>query len=171
MASKSIVAARPDISALVDAPIRASWILAGEPVAKLQELSRSNDRTTLTAHWSCTAGTFNWYFGMDETVHILEGEVIVQQGEEAPITLRAGDVALFHCGTWSVWHVPVFVRKICICRHALPAPTGFLLRAAKALWGRIVPVGLDRPPVSKEAFTGLRNPNLIKPCYDTQEAA
>lgn len=171
MSAQAIVVARPDVASLVDSPIRPSWIISGSPVAKVQELSRSTDKTTVTSHWSCTAGTFNWYFGMDETVHILEGEVIVKKPGEAPMTLSAGDVALFRNGTWCVWHVPVSVRKICVCRHSLPVAGGFLLRALKFLGRIFFPVELDNPPGRQEEFEHSHNPNLIKTRYKATEMA
>lgn len=146
MPDDAIVFSKPDIAAFRDSPVRPSWIIEGQPVAKVQDLSRSLDGTTSTAHWSCTAGMFHWYFSIDETVHIVEGEVIILQPGKAPVRLGPGDVALFRAGTWCVWHVPVYVRKICICRHAMPRLLGFALRAVKRVLGAIALIDLDPPP-------------------------
>ncbi|MFY8115474.1 MAG: cupin domain-containing protein [Rhabdaerophilum sp.] len=146
MRDDAIVFSKPDIGAFKDSPVRPSWVIDGAPVAKVQELSRSLDGTTSTAHWSCTAGTFHWYFSIDETVHIVEGEVIILQPGKSPVTLKPGDVALFRAGTWCVWHVPSYVRKICICRHAMPWILGFALRAVKRVLGAIALIDLDPPP-------------------------
>ncbi|MBL8573961.1 MAG: DUF861 domain-containing protein [Hyphomicrobiaceae bacterium] len=120
---------------LVAAPIRPEWIRAGAPVARASELSRSRDGTATTHGWDCTAGEFDWFFGGDETVYIIEGEVFVADpasgGERR---LGPGDVALFRAGTWSRWRVPVYVRKLAFCRHPLPAPLGLALRAWRKLW-------------------------------------
>lgn len=146
MPDTSIVISRPELAALHDAPMRASWIISGSPVAKMQELSCSTDGTTSTVHWSCTAGRFHWYFGIDETVQILEGEVIVQKLGEQDSTLSAGDVALFRAGTWCIWHVPVYVRKIAICRDAMPRFAGSALRLIKRSVAMLLPRNLDAPP-------------------------
>ena len=98
------------------APIRPEWIVSGAPVARCAELSRSPDGQAMSAVWDCTAGEFDWTFGGDETVHILEGEVVVQTAD-GPRTLRPGDVALFTAGSTCRWHVPVYVKKLAFCRE------------------------------------------------------
>jgi uncharacterized protein len=143
-----VVVARPEKNLLDESPIRESWIIDGHPVAKAQELFRSTDGTAISMHWSCTAGTFHWYFEIDETVQILEGEVVVREFEKDEQTLRAGDLALFRAGTWCIWHVPVFVRKIALCRDAMPRLGGSALRVLKRAGRLISSVDLDKPPAS-----------------------
>lgn len=162
MPAESIVVSRPDLASLQEAPIRESWIIDGAPVARSQELSRSVDGTTVTMHWSCTAGRFYWYFGIDETVQILEGEVIVRKIGEAETTLAAGDVALFRAGTWCVWHVPRYVRKIALCRDAMPRLAGSALRLIKRSLERFAPRNLDAPPKDFGDSMYSINPNLRK---------
>jgi uncharacterized cupin superfamily protein len=114
-------------------PIERAWILDGSPVARAGEIARSTDGTTVSLVWDCTAGTFSWHFGVDETVHIVEGEVEVSADGFAPRILRAGDAALFRAGTTARWHVPAYVKKIAYCRHPLPRPLGFGLRVLARL--------------------------------------
>jgi len=135
MTAQPIVSARLSETPLASAPIRPEWILAGTPQARVAELARSADGASLTAMWDCTAGTFDWYFGGDETVHILEGEVEVAGGGVSRV-LRPGDVALFRAGTWARWHVPRYVRKLAFCHDALPRPVSLWLRASRKA-GRI----------------------------------
>lgn len=129
MIHQSIVAANVDAIVMKPAPINPDWILEGSPVARVGDIVKSTDRTTNSAVWDCTAGTFNWHFGIDETVHILDGEVEVSAPGFGPRVLRAGDVTLFRAGTTARWHVPVYVRKIAFCRHPLPWPMGVAARA------------------------------------------
>lgn len=120
------------------APIRPEWVIEGAPQARCRELSRSADGTAITAVWDCTAGAFNWHFAGDETVHILEGAVTVDDGS-GPKTLRAGDVAFFPAGTWARWEVSSYVKKLAFCRDPLPRPLLGLVaavRRAKGLVGR-----------------------------------
>ncbi|QCI67269.1 cupin domain-containing protein [Phreatobacter stygius] len=133
MSQPPIVSSAIDSVVLQPAPITPAWIVAGAPVARATELSRSTDGTAVSLVWDCTAGTFNWHFGVDETVHILEGEVEVSTEGLAPRMLKAGDVALFRSGTTARWHVPRYVRKLAFCRHALPQPLGFALRGFNKL--------------------------------------
>lgn len=116
---------------LAPAPIRPEWIVEGQPVARCRSWSDSSDGTTSALVWDCTAGRFRWYFGGDEIVHILEGEVVVS-GEGTPERrLGPGDAALFRAGTWSTWHVPAYVRKHAICHDCLPAAIAVPYRAAR----------------------------------------
>jgi uncharacterized cupin superfamily protein len=137
-------------TALEAAPIRPEWVVEGAPLARCRELSRSADGTAITAVWDCTAGAFNWHFAGDETVHILEGEVTVDDGW-GPKTLTAGDVAFFPAGTWARWEVATYVKKLAFCRDPLPRPLlAFIgaVRKAKAMFGKsaAAPGGLAPQP-------------------------
>ena len=147
MSASPIVVSPIDEAALAPAPITPGWIVAGAPVARAAELSRSADGTAVSLVWDCTAGTFDWHFGVDETVHILEGDVEVSTAGFAPRRLEAGDVALFRAGTTARWHVPRYVRKLAFCRHALPQPLGFALRAFNRVKGLVrgTPAGMPTP--------------------------
>ena len=114
------------------APIRPEWILEGQPVARCRHWSDSSDGTTSAMVWDCTAGRFRWFFGGDEIIHIIEGEVIVS-GEGIPERrLGPGDAALFRAGTWATWHIPTYVRKHAICRDSLPAVVILPIKATRS---------------------------------------
>lgn len=115
-----VQAARIDAVVLEPAPINPAWIREGQPVARATQIASSADGTSFTAVWDCTDGSFDWQFSCDETVHILEGEVIVTEPGQAPRTLRVGDVALFPAGMTARWQVPVYVRKLAFCRQPFP---------------------------------------------------
>jgi uncharacterized cupin superfamily protein len=106
--------------ALRPAPINADWILEGDPVARNRVLSRSSDSLACTIVWDCTAGKFNWFYDIDETVHIIEGSVTVSDGVNPPKVLQPGDVAFFPAGTKAHWHVESYVRKVAFCQRTLP---------------------------------------------------
>ncbi|MDF1631650.1 cupin domain-containing protein [Mycoplana sp. MJR14] len=125
---RPLIAASMDEMEMVDAPIEPSWILDGKPHARLALHSRGHDDQSTTAIWDCTAGTFRWYFGWDETVMILEGAVHVTAEDGAERTLRAGDIAYFAGKTWATWRVDTYVRKIAFCRKQFPAPVTLALR-------------------------------------------
>lgn len=145
----NVVAVDPKTVALAPAPIRADWIISGDPQARSAEIARSADGTCVTCVWATTPGTFRWYFGVDEIVHIVEGELWVSDAEGAPERrLGPGDSAVFPAGTWQVWRVTQPLRKVAICRHALPRAAGLALRAlsrlsAMARGERAPPSGLD----------------------------
>jgi uncharacterized cupin superfamily protein len=128
---------------LKPAPINPAWILEGQPVARNAILSRSHDTTACTIMWDCTAGQFNWHYGFDETVHIIEGSVIVSSENSPPKRLEAGDVAFFPVGTKAHWHVETYVRKVAFCRRVLPGPALPVIRAVR--WARGMLRGPQQP--------------------------
>ena len=118
---------------LAPAPIPPDWILSGAPEARSRQLARSHDHASSVMAWSCTAGRFNWHYTIDETVQIVAGEVIVTDENDREHRLGPGDTAFFPAGSRSTWHVPVAVRKVAVCRQAMPRPFAFALRA----WNRL----------------------------------
>jgi uncharacterized protein len=128
-----IVIACPAAVDLAPAPIPREWILSGEPEARSAPLAHSRDGASSVMAWSCTAGRFNWHYTVDETVHIISGEVFItdQTGQER--RLGPGDMAFFPAGCRSTWRVPVAVRKLAVCRQAMPGLFGFALR----VWNRL----------------------------------
>src|SRR3954451_13210007 len=129
-------ARRSDLAA---APITAAHVIDGAPEARSVRLTASDDGLISTYLWDCTAGRFHWYFGVDEIVHVLDGEVHVTDDAGTTVTLRAGDVAHFPLHSHTVWHVPAYVRKLAFHRNPKPAPLP--LRAARRLRRVLVPSG------------------------------
>lgn len=119
---KNFVADAASAMEMKPSPIEPSWVVAGKPVARIAEHSRGQDDAALTALWDCTAGEFRWYFGWDETVMILEGEVHITTEDGVERMLNAGDVAYFAGGTWATWRIDDYVRKVAFCRKPFPKP-------------------------------------------------
>jgi uncharacterized cupin superfamily protein len=128
-----VQAARIDAVVLEPAPINPAWIRAGAPLARATQIASSADGAAFTAVWDCTEGSFDWHFGCDETVHILEGEVIVTEPGQPPRTLRVGDVALFPAGLTAHWQVPRYVRKLAFMRQPFPRS----IHAARRIASRV----------------------------------
>jgi uncharacterized cupin superfamily protein len=101
-------------------PIPASWILAGQPVARAALLSSSADGMASTYYWDCTAGRFNWYYTFDETLHILEGSVTLKAPSGSSRLVVAGDIVFFPAGSQAEWTVDKYIRKLAFCRTPLP---------------------------------------------------
>jgi len=118
---------------LLDDPIRPDDVLSGDPRARSHTWAVSADAMTSHWLWDCTAGSFRWWFGFDETVCIVAGSVDVHVDGEEPITLHAGDAAYFPAGRWSTWTVDEYVRKHAVLR--VPVPRS-MAPAAKALGQR-----------------------------------
>jgi uncharacterized protein len=128
MASPVFESVRLDDVMLKPDPIDPSWILEGDPVARSGLWSLSPDKTTSSWVWDCTAGRFNWYFDADETIYVIEGEVIITAEGQEPRSLRAGHAALFYAGTRSEWYVPRYVRKHAILRPHLARPVALAVK-------------------------------------------
>jgi len=98
--------------ALGSFPVDPSWVTSGTPNFRGTETSRSPGGDSVTGLWACDGpSTFEWQFGADETVYLLEGRVEVDyRGRH--FTLTPGDTATFHAGTRAVWHVPQYAKKV-----------------------------------------------------------
>ena len=104
---------------LPDMPIEPSWIQEGNPVAKGTILMQSDDKKVSNGYWTCEPGKFEWTFGWDEFVHVLEGEVDMNEdGTDNTITLTPGMAAHFPLGMKTHWHVKKAVRKYFVIRTA-----------------------------------------------------
>jgi uncharacterized cupin superfamily protein len=105
---------------LTQCPIEPSWIIEGNPLARRFVLSRSDDGSAGMIFWDCTAGRFNWHYGMDESIYFLAGDVTVTDQQGASHRLTAGDTIFFPAGSSAEWHVERYVRKVAFCRVPLP---------------------------------------------------
>ncbi|TDM04882.1 MAG: hypothetical protein C4K60_20815 [Ideonella sp. MAG2] len=94
-----------------------TWVKSGSPNFRATETARSPDGKTIVGQWACDGPTtFEWTFGLDETVHLLDGEVHVDYlGRK--FTLKPGDTATFHHGTKAVWTVPQKAHKVYVLHH------------------------------------------------------
>jgi uncharacterized cupin superfamily protein len=120
-------------------PITPAHVLSGAPVARSAQLTASGDGRISTHLWDCTAGSFHWFFAVDEIVHILDGEVHVTGDDGNTVILRTGDVGHFPLHSHTVWHVPDYVRKLAFHRAHRPSPLP--LRAVRKLRRMLVARG------------------------------
>ena len=125
----SIVLAPSTADELKWAPIRADWILEGEPEARRSVLAKSEDRTSYMMCWECTPGRFNWDYPQDEAVVIVGGEVFITANGDTERRLGPGDSAFFPAGTSATWRVTSTVRKVAVFREPVPHPLAVLMRA------------------------------------------
>lgn len=114
---------------LKSAPINRDWILEGNPVARNSVLSRSRDGTASTLVWDCSPGKFEWHYDTDETIHILEGTIVLDDGIAPARRLGPGDVVFFPSGAVVRWSVETHVRKLAFFRRTVPKPIAIMTRA------------------------------------------
>jgi uncharacterized protein len=128
---KSIVLATPANVELEPDPIPQQWILSGSPKARSKILKRSRDWTTALVVWDCTAGSFQWHYGVDESILVISGEAILlgDNGEET--RFGTGDVGFFPAGTSCSWRVENNIRKVAVLRETMWPPFGLALKLWK----------------------------------------
>lgn len=107
-----------------------SWVKSGKPNFRAVESARSADGKTVVGQWACDGPTtFEWTFGLDETVHLLDGKVEIDyMGKK--FTLHPGDTATFHAGTKATWHIPEKAHKVFVLQNP-----GYIVKA----WRRLFP--------------------------------
>ena len=105
---------------LDNSPIRSEWILDGKPIARSKLISASDDCTTSSYIWECTAGRFNWHYDAEETIYVLEGSVVIKDQVGMTHRLSAGDTIFLPCGAVVEWHIDEYVRKVAFIRSPLP---------------------------------------------------
>ena len=113
-------------------PIPEGWVLSGQPQARAAELSRTSDGARVTFLWDCTAGEYLWRYAAHETVEILEGEALVDDGSGVRV-LKAGAHARFRAGSIARWRVPTYVKKVSYCRDPRPQLLRLAARVARKL--------------------------------------
>jgi uncharacterized cupin superfamily protein len=103
-------------------PINPEWVLEGEPMARNRLLSSSTDGNASTLVWDCTAGRFNWHYGVDETIYVIEGSVVLKDQAGVSRRVSAGDTFFFPAGTVFEWTVEKYIRKVAFCLSPMPRP-------------------------------------------------
>src|SRR6202049_4359325 len=96
------------------AAINPGWILAGNPERRNKFLFSRACGTATTWLWDCTAGKFNWFYDIDETVYLIEGSVIIKDHAGGVSHVTAGESIFFSDGSSAEWQVPKYGRKLAI---------------------------------------------------------
>ncbi len=130
MAATPIVCGRISVD-LTSSPINRDWIVEGSPTARNALLAQSRDRKSCTLIWDCTPGKFVWHYDIDETIHILEGSIILDDGVSPPRRLGPGDVVFFPAGAVVRWTVETHVRKLAFFRRQTPKAVEILARVVR----------------------------------------
>jgi uncharacterized cupin superfamily protein len=148
MAAESVIEFGIGNVNLNPSPIYPKWVIEGNPIARNKVLSSSADGTASTFLWDCTAGRFNWFYDVDETVYVIEGGVIVKDLAGASRRLSAGDTIFFPAGARAEWHVEEYIRKIAFCRTPLPWPLIFAKRGFRFLKRLMGSCGSENSPAA-----------------------
>jgi uncharacterized cupin superfamily protein len=131
--SQHLVIANPATIELAPSPFPQARLLDGHPQAKATSIARSQDGAMMVIAWSCTKGRFRWHYHVDEMAHILSGEVFITDQSGTERRLGPGDTVFFPSGSTSLWQVTADVRKIAVCRVAVPRLVALGLRVWNTL--------------------------------------
>src|SRR6202790_2655769 len=115
------------------AAINPGWILEGNPEARNKFLFSSADGTATTWLWDCTAGKFNWFYDIDETVSLIEGSLIIKDHAGGVSHVKTGESIFFPAGSSAEGPVPKHVHKFAILRTPLPRQVQFAQRVYHSL--------------------------------------
>jgi uncharacterized protein len=134
------------VTELKNCPIHPSWILEGLPTARIAIISDgSSDASAFTVMWDCTAGRFNWFYSIDETLFVLEGAATVTLPSGATRYLSAGSTCFFARGTQALWQVDSYIRKVAFCHEPMSAKVFFAKRLFRGLKRVIRPGSVPQP--------------------------
>ena len=93
-------------------PMDPSWILEGNPEARSRRLFLDPDRSISAILWDCTAGRFDWHYGGDEIIQIVDGEAELTFPSGTVTTVKPGDIVYFPGAQIVRFNVPKYVRKV-----------------------------------------------------------
>jgi uncharacterized cupin superfamily protein len=92
------------------------FIVAGEANGEVHWIRTegSEGATLAVGLWRSEPQSFPYPFNADETIHALDGELVIDLESGEQVTLRPGDVASFTKGTKSTWTVTEPFKKLFI---------------------------------------------------------
>jgi uncharacterized cupin superfamily protein len=90
------------------------FIVAGEAIGEVHWIRTegSEGATLAVGLWRSEPQSFPYPFNADETIHALDGELVIDLESGEQVTLRPGDVASFTKGTKSTWTVIEPFKKL-----------------------------------------------------------
>lgn len=101
-----------DVSAAAWEPFMVGDTAIGEVVWIRTEGAEGS--TLAVGLWKSDPQSFPYPFATDETIHALEGELVITLEDGETVTLRPGDIASFVKGTQSTWEVTEPFKKLFI---------------------------------------------------------
>lgn len=90
------------------------FVVGGEAIGEVHWIRTegSEGATLAVGLWRSEPQSFPYPFNADETIHALEGELVVELESGEKVTLRSGDIASFTKGTKSMWIVTQPFKKL-----------------------------------------------------------
>lgn len=90
------------------------FLVDGEAVGEVHWVRTrgAEDATLQVGLWRSGPQSFPYPFGADETIHALEGELVIDLAGGEQVVLRPGDIASFTKGTQSTWTITEPFKKL-----------------------------------------------------------
>lgn len=90
------------------------FVVGGQAIGEVHWIRTdgAEGATLVVGLWRSEPQSFPYPFNADETIHALEGELVVDLESGETIILRPGDVASFTKGTKSTWTVTQPFKKL-----------------------------------------------------------
>ncbi len=118
-------------AALSPSLVPKDWVLGGEPKVRALLHSESKDGMASTVVWECTPGAFNWFYGCDETIYIVEGAATLTEAGGVPHRIGPGSIIYCPAGSEVRWDVVETVRKVATQRGTLPRSAALAMLIAQ----------------------------------------
>jgi len=125
-----------EMSGLKACPINPAWIRDGNPMARASMMFSSADGWFYTIIWDCSPGKFEWFYDQDETLHLLSGYMILDEGLPTERHVRPGDNVFFPAGSSAHWYVIEHVVKVANVRRPIPGPLIHILNLFRFIRNR-----------------------------------
>lgn len=96
-------------------------VLGDEPIAtRIAIPFQSEDGRILSGVWEADPGLSRWEFTTrGESIHVLEGRMVVTEDGGEPVTVEAGTAAFFPIGWKGTWDVQERIRKFFVIYNAV----------------------------------------------------
>lgn len=99
----------------VDATVWEPFIVGDKAVGEVHWIrteAAEADRVLFVGLWRSEPQTFPYPFAQDETIQVVEGELLVEYPSGEKLTFLPGDVASFTKGTETTWTVVKSFKKL-----------------------------------------------------------
>jgi uncharacterized cupin superfamily protein len=99
---------------VADASAYEPFIVGGEAVGEVHWIRTegAEGATLAVGLWRSEPASFPYPFNADETIHALEGELVIDLESGEKVVLGPGDIASFTKGTNSTWTVTAPFKKL-----------------------------------------------------------
>jgi hypothetical protein len=90
------------------------FVVGGDAIGEVHwvRTEGAEGATLAVGLWRSEPQSFPYPFSADETIHALEGELVIDLESGEKVTLRPGDIASFTKGTKSTWTVTQSFKKL-----------------------------------------------------------